>query len=149
MFNHICSLLSSRGLMHFVALPPCQGWCMYMMTWGSEVWSSPWQTWMPCLPSILQTGWDCPQSENNTYTFNCVSRNLSFYCKWQAPVSAFILQSMPENGTAETPPVVTPQSQPQAPSSSPSLNTSPALQPSEGPVSLSAEQVQLHKRSCQ
>nr|XP_020451967.1 target of Myb protein 1-like isoform X2 [Monopterus albus] len=52
-------------------------------------------------------------------------------------------RSIPENGITDTPPAaaVEPQSQPQAPSSSPSQNTSPAVQSSDqGPVSLSAEQ---------
>lgn len=55
----------------------------------------------------------------------------------------FMLQSIPENGTPEAAPVVnsTCQSLPQAPSSVPTQNTSPPVQPSEGPASLSAEQV--------
>ena len=44
--------------MHFVALPPWRGWYTYTMTWGGEVWNSPWQTWMHCPRSTLQIGWD-------------------------------------------------------------------------------------------
>ncbi|XP_026216167.1 target of Myb protein 1-like isoform X2 [Anabas testudineus] len=53
-------------------------------------------------------------------------------------------RSIPESETPETPTaaVLTLESQPQASSSNPSLNPSPPLQPSEGPVSLSAEQEQ-------
>ncbi|KAM9362493.1 target of Myb1 membrane trafficking protein isoform 2-T2 [Symphorus nematophorus] len=53
-------------------------------------------------------------------------------------------RSIPENGTPEATSVAAPahQSQPQAPSSVPMQNTSPPVQPSEGPASLSAEQEQ-------
>ncbi|XP_045903474.1 target of Myb protein 1-like isoform X2 [Micropterus dolomieu] len=53
-------------------------------------------------------------------------------------------RSIPENGTPETTPVAAPplRSQPQASSSVPTQNTTPPVQPSEGPVSLSAEQEQ-------
>ncbi|KAM9314056.1 target of Myb1 membrane trafficking protein isoform 2-T3 [Pholidichthys leucotaenia] len=53
-------------------------------------------------------------------------------------------RSSPENGTSETAPaaVSTLQPQPQTSSSAPSENISPPVQPSEGPVSLSAEQEQ-------
>ncbi|XP_073332597.1 target of Myb1 membrane trafficking protein-like isoform X2 [Pagrus major] len=53
-------------------------------------------------------------------------------------------RSIPENGTPEATPVVTPtqQSQPQAPASVPTENTSPPVPSSEGPASLSAEQEQ-------
>ncbi|XP_047435449.1 target of Myb protein 1-like isoform X2 [Mugil cephalus] len=51
-------------------------------------------------------------------------------------------RSIPENGTSETAPANAQQSQPQAPSRAPSQNHSPPVQPSEGPVSLSAEQEQ-------
>lgn len=59
--------------------------------------------------------------------------------------AAFILQSIPENGTPEAAPVVTStrESLPQAPPNVPTQNTSPPVQPSEGPASLSAEQVLL------
>lgn len=62
---------------------------------------------------------------------------------------ALNLQSIPENGTPEVTPAATPthQPQPQAPSSVPTQNTSPPVQPSEGPASLSAEQVSLAARS--
>ncbi|XP_051241341.1 target of Myb protein 1 [Dicentrarchus labrax] len=53
-------------------------------------------------------------------------------------------RSIPENGTPETTPVAAPthQAQPEAPASVPIQNTSPPVQPSEGPASLSAEQEQ-------
>ncbi|XP_042252630.1 target of Myb protein 1-like isoform X2 [Thunnus maccoyii] len=53
-------------------------------------------------------------------------------------------RSIPENGTPETTPVTTPPHQPQtqASTSAPIQNTSPPVQPSEGPASLSAEQEQ-------
>ncbi|KAM8773443.1 target of Myb1 membrane trafficking protein [Acanthopagrus schlegelii] len=53
-------------------------------------------------------------------------------------------RSIPENGTAEATPAVTPtqQSQPQAPASVPTQNTSPTVSSSEGPASLSAKQEQ-------
>ncbi|XP_070770658.1 target of Myb1 membrane trafficking protein-like [Enoplosus armatus] len=51
-------------------------------------------------------------------------------------------RSIPENGTPETTPVVAPSHQSQAPSSVPTPNTSPPVQPSEGPASLSGEQEQ-------
>lgn len=53
-------------------------------------------------------------------------------------------RSIPENGTAEIPPVTAPadESELQATSSASSQDTSPPFQPSEGPVSLSAEQEQ-------
>ncbi|XP_044045953.1 target of Myb protein 1-like isoform X2 [Siniperca chuatsi] len=53
-------------------------------------------------------------------------------------------RSIPENETPETTPVAAPlhQSQPQAPSSVPTQNTSPPVQPTEAPVSISAEQGQ-------
>ncbi|XP_029008488.1 target of Myb1 membrane trafficking protein-like [Betta splendens] len=51
-------------------------------------------------------------------------------------------RSIPENGTPETPPAPhpTPQSQPQASTSAPSLNALPSVELSNGPVSLSPEQ---------
>lgn len=75
--SHMFSVPSpSRGLMHFVALPPWLGWCTYTTTWGDEVWSSPWQTWMLCPPSILPTEWVYLQSGNksksNTYTYRYI-----------------------------------------------------------------------------
>ncbi|XP_063331562.1 target of Myb1 membrane trafficking protein-like [Pelmatolapia mariae] len=53
-------------------------------------------------------------------------------------------RSTPENGTAEMPPVTAPTNELQleAASSISSQNTSPSFQPSEGPVSLTAEQEQ-------
>lgn len=53
-------------------------------------------------------------------------------------------RSIPENGTSETTPVAAPahHSEPQPPSTASSQNTSPPAQPSDGPVSLSAEQEQ-------
>ncbi|XP_072240531.1 target of Myb1 membrane trafficking protein-like isoform X2 [Leuresthes tenuis] len=53
-------------------------------------------------------------------------------------------RSIPEDEPPEVTPVTAPthQSQPQAPASVPSQNTSPPVQPSDGPVSLSAEQEQ-------
>ncbi|XP_020496976.1 target of Myb1 membrane trafficking protein isoform X1 [Labrus bergylta] len=53
-------------------------------------------------------------------------------------------RSIPENGTPETAPDAAPthQSEPEEPPSVPPQNTSPAVHPSEGPVSLSAEQEQ-------
>ncbi|XP_071360510.1 target of Myb1 membrane trafficking protein-like isoform X2 [Trachinotus anak] len=53
-------------------------------------------------------------------------------------------RSIPENGTPETTTVAPPthQPQPQAPSAASTQSTPPPVQPSEGPVSLSAEQEQ-------
>uniref|UniRef100_A0A1A7XA43 Target of myb1 (Chicken) n=1 Tax=Iconisemion striatum TaxID=60296 RepID=A0A1A7XA43_9TELE len=57
-------------------------------------------------------------------------------------------RSIPESETLETTPVAasTHQPQPQAPASSPSPNTSPPVQPSDGPVQLSPEQEQKLRR---
>lgn len=51
-------------------------------------------------------------------------------------------RSIPDNGAPETAPAVnpTPQPQPQTPSSAPTQYASPAVQPSGGPVALSAQQ---------
>lgn len=76
----------------------------------------------------------------------CTRYCLPLRCTSVTDVTAvFFLQSIPENGTAEATPVVTPtqQSQPQAPASVPTQNTSPTVPSSEGPASLSAEQVTL------
>lgn len=55
----------------------------------------------------------------------------------------FVLQSIPENGALETSPAVnsSPQPRTQTPSSAATQNTSSAVQPSRGPVALSADQV--------
>ncbi|XP_024117917.1 target of Myb protein 1 [Oryzias melastigma] len=51
-------------------------------------------------------------------------------------------RSIPENDTCEVNPAPTPPSQPQAPAIDHSQNSSPPVQPSDGPVSLSPEQEQ-------
>lgn len=68
---------------------------------------------------------------------------------WFTPSSQlqqhFLFQSIPENGDSETSPAVNsaPQPQPQTPSRSPAQNATPEVQPTGGPVALSADQVLL------
>lgn len=59
------------------------------------------------------------------------------------------LQSIPENGGPEVSPNVTctRQSPPQTPASVPSQNSSPPVQPGEGPLSISPQQVGMLKLS--
>uniref|UniRef100_A0A1A8J4K6 Target of myb1 (Chicken) n=2 Tax=Nothobranchius kuhntae TaxID=321403 RepID=A0A1A8J4K6_NOTKU len=57
-------------------------------------------------------------------------------------------RSIPESETSDTTPVAAsaPQPQPQAPASTPSENTSPPVQPGDGPVQLSPEQEEKLRR---
>lgn len=63
---------------------------------------------------------------------------------------SFCFQSIPDNEAPETTPTVSPapQPQPQTRSSAPTQYASPAVQPSGGPVALSAEQVLLSQLKC-
>lgn len=67
---------------------------------------------------------------------------------WNNSDSDFILQSIPENGTADTDhDSAPPQPEPQEPPSVPAETTPPTVHPSEGPAGLSAEQVLLPKNT--
>lgn len=59
------------------------------------------------------------------------------------------LQSIPENGSPEVSPNVTctQQSPPQTPASVPSQDSSPPVQPGDGPLSLSPQQVRMSNKS--
>lgn len=125
----------SRGLMRFVARPRWWGWCMSTMTWGDAGWSFPWQIWMLCPPFTHQTGWDCLRVSSSKHWCLFSTRPHRFHS----------LQSIPENGSPEVSPdlTCTPQSAAQTPTSVPTQDASPPIQPGQGPASLSPQQVLL------
>lgn len=126
-------LIHSRGLMRFVARPRWWGWCVSTMTWGDAGWSFPWQIWMLCPPFTHQTGWDCLQVTRSRH--------------WRLSHKFRSLQSIPENGSPEVSPDLTQQPAAQTPTSVPSQNASPPIQPGQGPASLSPQQVLLANAS--